>query len=179
MIATYGFAKFVGLFSGSAPSLPGGSRAAALAERQGLRIPDVESAQSIALATDGTATVDLGTSSAMSGAAHGGGSSGAWNEPTKLAEAGKEIDREGLTRAGRALEKHGGRQGSIFPKATGSIEAKNQQGQRILEEILGNPGTTTAPNNLGGRDYFAPSGRGARFNQDGSFRGFLEPPANE
>jgi len=72
MIATYGVAKFAGLFKGGALSLPGGSRAAALAEEQGLRLPAAESAQSIALAPDGSVVIDLGSSMAMAGAEHGG-----------------------------------------------------------------------------------------------------------
>jgi hypothetical protein len=93
-----------------------------------------------------------------------------------LANAGKAMDRGGLTRAGRALEKHGGRQGSVFPKATGNVADKNRQGQEILEDILTTPGMKSSSNKFGGQDFFDPSGRGARFNQDGSFRGFLEPP---
>jgi hypothetical protein len=38
MLATYGVAKLAGLFKGSALDLPGGSRAAALAEAQGIPI---------------------------------------------------------------------------------------------------------------------------------------------
>ena len=53
------------------------------------------------------------------------------------------------------------------------IEAKNNmQGQQILEDIMRNPGMKASPNKFGGQDYFDPTGRGAPFNQDGSFRGF-------
>ncbi len=31
------------------------------------------------------------------------------------------------------------------------------------------------PNNVGGIDYYRSDGSGARFYQDGTFRGFLEP----
>ena len=41
------------------------------------------------------------------------------------------------------------------------------------------PPPKSSPNNFGGQDYFDPTGWGARFNQDGSFRGFLEPPTHE
>jgi len=65
MVASYGVAKFAGMFSGNALSLPGGSPAAALADSQGLRIPAAESARSISLATDGTIAIDLGPGMAM------------------------------------------------------------------------------------------------------------------
>jgi len=57
----------------------------------------------------------------------------------KLAEAGKVADKAGLTKAGRALAKHGGREGSVFPKPTGTPMQINQQGQEILEKILTHP----------------------------------------
>jgi len=56
-----------------------------------------------------------------------------------LAEAGKTPDKGGLTKAGRALAKHGGRKGSVFPKPTGTPMQINQQGQEILENILNHP----------------------------------------
>lgn len=65
MVATYGVAKLAGLFPGSATSLPGGSRAAVLAEAQGFRIPAVESARSVSLAADDSLAINLGTATAM------------------------------------------------------------------------------------------------------------------
>ena len=37
-------------------------------------------------------------------------------------KAGQAMDRKGLTKAGRGLQKHGGRPGTIFPKPKGNIE---------------------------------------------------------
>ena len=54
----------------------------------------------------------------------------------RLVEAGSKLDRNGLTRAGRALQKHGDREGSVFPRLTGNAANRNEQGKRILEEIL-------------------------------------------
>src|SRR5690606_27903998 len=54
-----------------------------------------------------------------------------------LSKAGQALDRGGLTKAGRALEKHGSRPGSVFGKATGNVSAKNAQGQAALDDILG------------------------------------------
>jgi hypothetical protein len=92
-----------------------------------------------------------------------------------LSKAGQAADRGGLTRAGRALAKHGGREGSVFPRPTGNPTAINQQGQTVLDDILGNV-SKTSPNKFGGLDYFGGStGGGARFDAAGNFIGFLEP----
>lgn len=85
------------------------------------------------------------------------------------------MDRGELTRAGRALDKHGGRQGSVFPKAIGNINEKNIQGQFQLDDILTYPKSTNLPNKLEGIDFYRPNGSGARFDKQGRFSGFLEP----
>lgn len=90
-----------------------------------------------------------------------------------LSRAGQAADRNGLTKAGRALQKHGDRSGSAFPKIR--WKDLNAKGQEILDDILTSPGAkfeVRADGILRVRD---PSGRGASFNPDGSFRGFLEP----
>ena len=91
-----------------------------------------------------------------------------------LRRAGEVPDRGGLTRAGRALAKHGGREGSAFPKASGDPAAINKQGQEVLDQILSKV-SSTKPNRFGGTDYIGPGGRGARYDASGNFRGFLEP----
>lgn len=91
-------------------------------------------------------------------------------------QAGLAPDRGGLTKAGRALQKHGGREGSVFPKPKGNPDAINEQGAAELRKIVSNPNTVVQPNRHGGMNYIAPDGRGAAFYPDGSFRGFLEPP---
>lgn len=60
-----------------------------------------------------------------------------------LSRAAGAADRGGLTKAGRALEKHGSRPRSAFPKATGSIAEKNRFGQEVVDDILTSPGSTT------------------------------------
>ncbi|MBL8872550.1 MAG: hypothetical protein JNK90_22425 [Planctomycetaceae bacterium] len=93
-----------------------------------------------------------------------------------LLKAGAAADRNGLTAAGRALQKHGDRVGSVFPKSTGSLVARNAQGQTILEEILRSTQQSTRANRYGGFDVFdLVTGRGARFDGLGKFIGFLEP----
>ncbi|WP_261370066.1 VENN motif pre-toxin domain-containing protein [Yersinia aldovae] len=81
-----------------------------------------------------------------------------------------------LTVAGRALQKHGSREGSAFPIAKGTPAQMNEQGQKILDGIVKAPGATVKDGNrFGGFDVVAPDGRGARFDPQGNFRGFLEP----
>ncbi len=93
-----------------------------------------------------------------------------------LLKAGQQLDRNGLTKAGRALQKHGNRPGSVFPKSTGNAATRNQQGQDILEGILRSNNQTTRPNRFGGKDIFDKNtGRGVRFDADGKTKGFLEP----
>lgn len=92
-----------------------------------------------------------------------------------LSKAGQVMDRAGLTRAGRALEKHGNRPGSIFPKPLGKAADKNILGQFHLDDILTDPKAMIVPNEIKGFDYIKQNGSGARFYENGLFRGFLEP----
>ena len=96
-----------------------------------------------------------------------------------LSRAGQVMDRNGLTKAGRALEKHSSRNGSVFPKVTGSAFNKNIQAQYHLDNILTHPGSKIR--NWNHRDFgkiidfeVARLG-GARFYQNGGFIGLLEP----
>jgi len=101
MVATYGIAKFAGLFKGSALDLPGGSRAAALAEKQGFQLSQVEGVKSISLASDGSVVIDLGTAAAMN--ASTGPLSSSYQTPARASETrslGQRIAE------GHAFEKH-------------------------------------------------------------------------
>lgn len=60
-----------------------------------------------------------------------------------MIKAGNALDKGGFTTVGRALQKHGSRAGSIFPKATGNAAAINSQGEAVLKGILTNPNATT------------------------------------
>lgn len=84
------------------------------------------------------------------------------------------MDRGGLTKAGRALDKHGGRLDSVFSKATGNPASKNAQGQHHLNDILTCPKSRTIKDGEKGFEIFSPDGRAAYFRSDGSFRGFTE-----
>ena len=93
-----------------------------------------------------------------------------------MLKSGQRADRGGLTKAGRAAQKHGDRAGSVFPKTTGGAAARNAKGQEILEEILTSANQRTRRNRYGGQDVFdTTTGRGARFDSNGNFMGFLEP----
>ncbi|UZT99834.1 hypothetical protein ODZ84_09840 [Chryseobacterium fluminis] len=88
----------------------------------------------------------------------------------ELLTAAKSADKGGLTAVGRALQKHGSRVGSAFPKVTGNAEAMNMQGETVLTEILTHPKTIfTARHHAGfGNivEYKIPQGQGARFSVD-------------
>jgi hypothetical protein len=88
----------------------------------------------------------------------------------------KALDRGGkLTKAGRALDKHGIRPGSAFPQATGSVAAKNAQGQQVLSEIIQSNQQVIRGNRFGGRDIFdSNTMRGVRYDANGNMMGFLE-----
>ena len=81
-----------------------------------------------------------------------------------------------MTVAGRALQKHSSREGSFFPKVKGSPSKINEQGQKVLDDILRSKESIVKEGNrFGGIDVIAKDGRGARFDSSGAFRGFLEP----
>ncbi|WP_191629087.1 hemagglutinin repeat-containing protein, partial [Pandoraea terrae] len=89
-------------------------------------------------------------------------------------------DKSGeLSAAGRALQKHGGREGSVFPPAKGNPVAINEQGQKIVDGILTNPSSKVVQRDTGrfGQviDVVAPDGKGVRYDANGNFITFLEP----
>ena len=97
----------------------------------------------------------------------------------KLSEASKILDRSGLTKAGRALVKHGSRPDSTFPKPTGNADVINQVAQTVVDDILHNP-RKTITKRYHARfgeiiEIKAPDGGGIRFDSSGNFIGFLEP----
>lgn len=78
-------------------------------------------------------------------------------------------DRGGLTRAGRALDKHGNRPGSPFPRAVGKVSDKNWQGQFHLDDILTDPKIKWTQNEGGSMKIYSTDGRGAFFEKNGTF----------
>ncbi len=84
-------------------------------------------------------------------------------------------DRNGYTKAGNALNKHGNRADSLFPKPKGNAAAVNAQGQKILSDIMQSNNQTIRKSNKYGSDVFDNNtGRGARFDANGNFIGFIE-----
>ncbi len=88
----------------------------------------------------------------------------------EMSRAAASPDRGGLTRAGRALDKHGVREGSAFPRATGNVASKNAQGKQIVDDIVFGANTRFSTRGTGrfgevieGRTS---SGRGVRFSSD-------------
>ena len=96
-----------------------------------------------------------------------------------LSDAGQAADRGGLTRAGRALAKHGGRRGSAFPNPSGSADAINEAGQNALDDILTDPASSITSRFHGRFGNITEVTRvgagGARFGPAGELLGFLEP----
>jgi Pretoxin HINT domain len=100
--------------------------------------------------------------------------------PDALFKASQELDKGGsLTKSGRALQKHGAREGSAFPEPKGNVGAVNSHASDIVSDILSNPAssTTTRTTSRFGNvtEVRDPGGRGIRFSNDGKFIGFLEP----
>ncbi len=97
-----------------------------------------------------------------------------------LVISANQPDRNGLTYAGRALQKHGNRPGSAFPNVIGKPAQYNSLGSSIVEGILNDPGSTFTNINRKGYgnvlEVISPDGRGVRYNATtGEFIGFLEP----
>ena len=94
-----------------------------------------------------------------------------------MAQAAAAPDRGGLTRAGRALDKHGAGQrsaGSPFPAPRGGPTEKNAAGQFQVEDILTHPDAVFSPLGRGGIGVRTPDGREIRFDANGRFAGFIE-----
>lgn len=96
-----------------------------------------------------------------------------------LLEAGKVYDRAGLTRAGRAFQKHAERS-AIWGDPEDCAEICNERGQAILSDIVCSEETwwTERFHPRYGLivEGYLPDGRGARWKvADIHFLGFLEP----
>ncbi|WP_333897154.1 RHS repeat-associated core domain-containing protein [Brevundimonas aurantiaca] len=86
--------------------------------------------------------------------------------------------RNGLSVAGRALQKHGSREGSAFPAASGNAVEINRQAAGIVSDIINSSsGAITRNTGRFGQvtEFWGVGGRGVRYGDDGRFIGFLEP----
>ncbi len=107
------------------------------------------------------------------------GRGGSANLVRSLLKAATTPSKGGLTAVGGALQKHGSRLGSLFPKATGNTASINAQGETILKNIITNPNASTVTRHHGRfgdiMEIKIPNGQGARFSKDGkTFFGFIE-----
>ncbi len=97
----------------------------------------------------------------------------------KLLEAGKAPDKGGYSKAGRSLTKKSYRENSIFPRPSGSIEQINNQGEKVLEEILNHPEKIIThevrPRFGEVIEVTIPENGGARFSISEEFICFIEP----
>jgi RHS repeat-associated protein len=96
----------------------------------------------------------------------------------EITKAAQLIDRNGFTFAGRALQKHGSRAGSVFPKLTGNPRVFNEEAEKIVARILKDPDSEVLKytHRAYGQvvEVWAPNGMGIRFGSRG-FMGFLDP----
>ncbi|MDX4944671.1 hypothetical protein [Providencia manganoxydans] len=101
----------------------------------------------------------------------------------ELKQGASEINRNGLTNAGRSLQKHGGREGSVYSYSNQKASVLNQEARAIIDEILDNPNVTIKSRTVYENrqrieviDARSPDGRTLRFSRDGKkFIGFREP----
>jgi filamentous hemagglutinin len=95
-----------------------------------------------------------------------------------LLNAANILDKGELTKAGRALQKHGERQGSLFPKPVGTPQTINQQASVLVEKILDNPNSTVTRRHHARFgdivEIYAPNGQGIRYDSQNNFIGFIE-----
>ncbi|WP_392559805.1 hypothetical protein [Orbus mooreae] len=104
----------------------------------------------------------------------------------QLSLAANSVNRNGLTDAGRALQKHGGREGSVYIYTNQKPSILNKEAQDIVNDILSNPQSkieykkaTENKKIIDVIDVTAPDGRKLRFNESGTrLIGFREPPKN-
>ena len=96
-----------------------------------------------------------------------------------LLQAAGLPNRSELSKAGRALQKHGNRSSSVFPKVSGSPEDINRLARDVAEAILNTPNCTYTQRRHARfgeiTDIRTLGGRGIRYDASGNFIGFLEP----
>ena len=92
-----------------------------------------------------------------------------------LSSATKSWGDQGLTVVGRALQKHAGREGSVFQGIKFSHKTANQDGLNILKDIIGSKNPIIQQAKGGGQYIFdRATGRGVGISREGLFNGFRE-----
>ena len=105
------------------------------------------------------------------------------DEMIYVLDAANQLDRNKLTKAGRAIQKHGDRPGDIIEKVKGNAAVKNSEGIKLVKKILTDSKlevksyySSIYKANI--KDYRSKNG-GIRMNIDsGEFMGFLKPQSN-
>ena len=92
-----------------------------------------------------------------------------------LASATKSWGEQGLTVVGRALQKHAGREGSVFQGVKFSHKTANEDALNILNNIMGSKNQIIQQAKGGGQYIFdKTTGRGFGVSREGLFNGFRE-----
>lgn len=92
-----------------------------------------------------------------------------------IASATKPWGEQGLTVVGRALQKHAGREGSVFQGVKFSHKTANDDGLHALMEIINSSEKVIQKAKSGGQYIFDKNtGRGFGVSRDGMFNGFRE-----
>ena len=83
---------------------------------------------------------------------------------------------QGLTAAGRALQKHASREGSVFKDIKFSHKTANQDALDVIQDIINSPNKIIqkAPNGNGSWIFDKTTGRGFAVTKEGLFNGFRE-----
>jgi filamentous hemagglutinin len=94
-----------------------------------------------------------------------------------LSSATKLWGEQGLTTVGRALQKHAGRDGSVFQEIKFSHKTANQDGLSILNQIMNSKNQVIQTAENGSKLIFdKTTGRGFGVSREGLFNGFRELP---
>ena len=87
-----------------------------------------------------------------------------------------------LTKLGHAFQKHANRNAGTNPgrwgRVSGSNATKNHAGMKHFNDIINGPGKFQKVTTSEGKTFLEKrlsDGRGIRLNQDGTFKGFLDP----
>jgi hypothetical protein len=90
-------------------------------------------------------------------------------------ESAKQESKNGLTAAGRALQKHAGREGSSFADIKFSGKTGNEQGLEVLNGILKSENKLIQKAENGTTNIFDQNtGRGVNVSRNGVFNGFRD-----
>ncbi|MEY1176280.1 Contact-dependent inhibition of growth factor CdiA [Providencia vermicola] len=98
-----------------------------------------------------------------------------FSEEDLISSANKPINKQGLSTAARAWDKHAARPDGVFEPLKGNPAQKNAASENFIREILKDPKVVRKDLSGGAFEYRLPSGKGIRYNADGSFNTVLDP----